>query len=405
MNLPLFIAKRYLFAKKSHNVINIISLISAVGIAIGTTALVVVLSVYNGFEGLVKDIYSTYESDLVISPAKGKFFSPNGEHFDRIRNDERVHSLSEVLEENAFVTYARKESIATIKGVDSVYLSNPKIHESIIEGEFALKVKGVDHAIVGRGLARDLGLRTRFLDPLIIYYPRRGEEVSVINPMASLSREILFPSGIVAADQSIDKRYIFLSIEKARSLLGSPDEVSSLEIIAQEGADVSSLQKDIRSWLGDGFIVKNRFQQNETVYKMMTYEKVAIYMILLFIIVVVSCNVLSSLTMLIIEKEDDIRTLSSMGAPKSMIRRIFVLEGWLVTFIGMVCGLVLGVVLCVIQQQLGIIKMPGSFIVSSYPVVINWVDILITFVGVSLVGFSITSLPAWKILPKLLEKN
>lgn len=405
MNLPLFIAKRYLFAKKSHNVINIISLISAVGIAIGTTALVVVLSVYNGFEGLVKDIYSTYESDLVISPAKGKFFSPNGEHFDRIRNDERVHSLSEVLEENAFVTYARKESIATIKGVDSVYLSNPKIHESIIEGEFALKVKGVDHAIVGRGLARDLGLRTRFLDPLIIYYPRRGEEVSVINPMASLSREILFPSGIVAADQSIDKRYIFLSIEKARSLLGSPDEVSSLEIIAQEGADVSSLQKDIKSWLGDGFIVKNRFQQNETVYKMMAYEKVAIYMILLFIIVVVSCNVLSSLTMLIIEKEDDIRTLSSMGAPKSMIRRIFVLEGWLVTFIGMVCGLVLGVVLCVIQQQFGIIKMPGSFIVSSYPVVINWVDILITFVGVSLVGFSITSLPAWKILPKLLEKN
>lgn len=405
MNLPLFIAKRYLFAKKSHNVINIISLISAVGIAIGTTALVVVLSVYNGFEGLVKDIYSTYESDLVISPAKGKFFSPNGEHFDRIRNDERVHSLSEVLEENAFVTYARKESIATIKGVDSVYLSNPKIHESIIEGEFALMVKGVDHAIVGRGLARDLGLRTRFLDPLIIYYPRRGEEVSVINPMATLSREILFPSGIVAADQSIDKRYIFLSIEKARSLLGSPDEVSSLEIIAQDGADVSSLQKDIRSWLGDGFIVKNRFQQNETVYKMMTYEKVAIYMILLFIIVVVSCNVLSSLTMLIIEKEDDIRTLSSMGAPKSMIRRIFVLEGWLVTFIGMVCGLVLGVVLCVIQQQFGIIKMPGSFIVSSYPVVINWVDILITFVGVSLVGFSITSLPAWKILPKLLEKN
>lgn len=405
MNLPLFIAKRYLFAKKSHNVINIISLISAVGIAIGTTALVVVLSVYNGFEGLVKDIYSTYESDLVISPAKGKFFSPNGEHFDRIRNDERVHSLSEVLEENAFVTYARKESIATIKGVDSVYLSNPKIHESIIEGEFALKVKGVDHAIVGRGLARDLGLRTRFLDPLIIYYPRRGEEVSVINPMASLSREILFPSGIVAADQSIDKRYIFLSIEKARSLLGSPDEVSSLEIIAQDGADVSSLQKDIRSWLGDGFIVKNRFQQNETVYKMMTYEKVAIYMILLFIIVVVSCNVLSSLTMLIIEKEDDIRTLSSMGAPKSMIRRIFVLEGWLVTFIGMVCGLVLGVALCIVQQQLGIIKMPGSFIVSSYPVVINWIDILITFVGVSLVGFSITSLPAWKILPKLLEKN
>jgi ABC-type lipoprotein release transport system permease subunit len=407
MNLPLFVAKRYLFAKKSHNVINIISLISAVGIAIGTTALVVVLSVYNGFEDLVKGIYSTYEADLVIEPAKGKFFSPSGEQFSIIRGDGRIASVSEVLEENVFLTYAGRQSVAVLKGVDSVYLSKPHLAESVVEGEFALQVKGVEHAIVGRGLAGELGLRTRFLDPLEIYYPKRGSDDALLmmNPMASLSKEILFPSGIVKGDQNIEKNYVFVSIDNARRLLDCAGEVSSLEIILNEGADVAAVQGDVERALGKEYQVKNRYQQNETIYKMMTYEKVAIYMILLFIIIVVSCNVFGSLTMLIIEKVDDIHTLESMGASYSLIRNIFALEGWLITFLGMLCGVVMGVILCYIQQYFGVIKMPGSFIVTSYPVVVNWVDILITVVGVSFVGFVITALPAWRVLPKLLSKN
>ena len=405
MNLPFFIAKRYLFAKKSHNVINIISLISAVGIAIGTTALVVVLSVYNGFESLVKGIYSTYEADLVVEPARGKFFVPEGDGFARIWGDGRVASVSEVLEENVFLTYAGRQSVAVLKGVDSVYLSKPHLAESVVEGEFALTQLGVDHAVVGRGMARKLGLRTRFLDPIEIYYPHRGAEVSMVNPMASLSKEILFPSGIIKGDQDTENNFVFVPIDKARSLLGGEAEVSSLEIIVQEGEDVGALQRDLEQALGDGYLVKNRYQQNETIYKMMTYEKVAIYMILLFIIIVVSCNVFGSLTMLIIEKSDDIQTLGSMGASHSLIRNVFALEGWLITFLGMLCGVVLGVILCYIQQYFGVIKMPGSFIVTSYPVVVNWVDVVITIVGVSFVGFVITALPAWKVLPKLLSRN
>ena len=407
MNLPLFVAKRYLFAKKSHNVINIISLISAVGIAIGTTALVVVLSVYNGFEGLVKGIYSTYEADLVIEPARGKFFTPEGEGFDAVWGDPRVESVSEVLEENVFLTYAGRQSVAVLKGVDSVYLSKPYLGESVVEGEFALKVKGVDHAVVGRGLARELGLRPHFLDALEVYYPRRDADdiLLMMNPMASLSKEILFPSGVVKGDQNVEKSHLFVSIEKARSLLDCSGETSSLEIIIREGEDVDAVQAKFEEVLGEGFMVKNRYQQNETIYKMMTYEKVAIYMILLFIIIVVSCNVFGSLTMLIIEKTDDIHTLESMGASHKLIRNIFALEGWLITFLGMICGVVLGVILCWIQQYFGVIKMPGSFIVNSYPVVVNWIDIVITVVGVSLVGFIITALPAWRVLPKLLAKK
>ncbi len=407
MNLPLFVAKRYLFAKKSHNVINIISLISAVGIAIGTTALVVVLSVYNGFEGLVKGIYSTYEADLVIEPARGKFFTPEGEGFDAVWGDPRVESVSEVLEENVFLTYAGRQSVAVLKGVDSVYLSKPHLDESVVEGEFALKVKGVDHAVVGRGLARELGLRPHFLDALEVYYPRKDVDdvLLMMNPIASLSKEILFPSGVVKGDQNVEKSHLFVSIEKARSLLDCSGEVSSLEIIIREGEDVDAVQAKFEETLGEGYMVKNRYQQNETIYKMMTYEKVAIYMILLFIIIVVSCNVFGSLTMLIIEKTDDIHTLESMGASHKLIRNIFALEGWLITFLGMICGVVLGVILCWIQQYFGVIKMPGSFIVNSYPVVVNWIDIVITVVGVSLVGFIITALPAWRVLPKLLAKK
>lgn len=407
MNLPLFVAKRYLFAKKSHNVINIISLISAVGIAIGTTALVVVLSVYNGFEGLVKGIYSTYEADLVIEPARGKFFTPEGEGFDAVWGDPRVESVSEVLEENVFLTYAGRQSVAVLKGVDSVYLSKPHLDESVVEGEFALKVKGVDHAVVGRGLARELGLRPHFLDALEVYYPRRDADdiLLMMNPMASLSKEILFPSGVVKGDQNVEKSHLFVSIEKTRSLLDCSGEVSSLEIIIREGEDVDAVQAKFEETLGEGYMVKNRYQQNETIYKMMTYEKVAIYMILLFIIIVVSCNVFGSLTMLIIEKTDDIHTLESMGASHKLIRNIFALEGWLITFLGMVCGVVLGVILCWIQQYFGVIKMPGSFIVNSYPVVVKWLDVVITLLGVSFVGFVITALPAWRVLPKLLAKK
>lgn len=405
MHLPYFIAKRYLFAKKSHNVINIISLISAVGIAIGTTALVVVMSVYNGFQDLVKGLYSSYEADLVISPSEGKFFSSSSEIFAKIKNDKSILSISEVIEENVFATYDKSQGIATIKGVDSVYESNPNHAKMLVEGDFELHHGDIAQAVVGRGLAREMGIMTRFLDPLMIYFPIRGKDVSISNPMSSLRRQSLFPVGIVSVEQSFDKKYIFIPIETARELLDFKDEVSSLEIQLKEGNDPNQIQKQFQALLGDGFKVKNRYQQNETVYKMMTYEKIAIYMILLFIIIVVSCNVFGSLTMLIIEKKNDIHTLKSIGATDRLVQKIFTIEGWLITLSGLVVGIIVGIALCLIQRHFGVIKMPGNFIVTDYPVLINGWDIVLTFFGVALIGFIITALPAWKVLPKLIKEN
>ncbi len=400
MNLPFFIAKRYLFAKKSHNVINIISLISAVGIAIGTTALVVVLSVYNGFESLVKEVYSTYEADLVIAPSSGKFFSPRSAEFEKVLGDDRIASVSQILQENVFATYASSQGIAVLKGVDSVYVSKPGIRNSVIDGKFELMFGQVPQAVVGRELAREMRISPRFVDPLEIYYPRRGSEVSLLNPMASLSKEVLFPAGIVSANQQVDENHIFVPIGVARRLLGCGEEVSSLELAVRDPQCVDDLQRDIESVLGEAFVVKNRYQQNETIYKMMTYEKGAIYMILLFIIVVVSCNVFGSLSMLIIEKSDDIVTLKSLGATNSLMRKIFALEGWLITFAGMIVGVILGVLLCLVQQHFGLIKMPGNFIIQNYPVEISAVDILIVVAGVSGVGLFLTSLPAFRFFKK-----
>src|SRR5574344_1872467 len=403
MHLPYFIAKRYLFAKKSHNVINIISLISAIGIAIGTTALVVVMSVYNGFEGLVKDIYSSSESDLVVLPETSKFFSPDTAPFHTMKNDNRIQSVSEVVEENVFIIYDKHQGVATIKGVDSLYAQNTGIEASLIEGDFELMHGQIAQAVVGRSLAGEMQIRPRFLDPLEIYYPSRKEAVSIINPISSLRKEVLFPVGIFSLEQNFDKNYIFIPIKTARNLLDYTDEVSSLEIKVVQGSDINSIQKEYRALLGKEFKILNRYQQNETVYKMMTYAKVAIYTILLFIIIVVSCNVFGSLTMLIIEKKDDIQTLKSIGAPNPLVKRIFILEGRMITLSGAVVGLALGVILCLIQIYIGVIKMPGNFIVSSYPVVIKASDVMITFVSVALIGFLITALTAWKILPKLTE--
>lgn len=405
MHLPYFIAKRYLFAKKSHNVINIISLISAVGIAIGTTALIVVMSVYNGFQDLVQGLYSSYEADLVITPASGKFFSPDNDRFTSIKNDPRVYSVSEIIEENVFATYDKSQGIATIKGVDSVYESNPNHAKMLVEGDFELQHGDIAQAVIGRGLAREMGIMTRFLDPLVIYFPVREEEVSMVNPLSSLRSEVLFPVGIVSVEQNFDKKYIFISLSTARKLLDYTDEVSYLELQLTPDADIDNVQKSFQSLLGDDYVVKNRYQQNETVYKMMTYEKIAIYMILLFIIIVVSCNVFGSLTMLIIEKKDDIHTLKSMGASNRLIQKIFTLEGWLITLSGLVVGIIIGIILCLIQQNFGVIKMPGNFMVTDYPVLIKGADILITFIGVALIGFIITALPAWKVLPKLIEEK
>jgi len=392
MNLSSYIAKRYLFAKKSHNVINIISIISAAGIAIGCMALIVILSIYNGFDSIVRSLYSSYTPDLVITPAAGKVFSPFGEKFDLLKKDPSVLSFSEVLEENVFLQYGDKHVIATAKGVDSVYEHTTGLKDHIVEGNFDLQFGGISQVVIGRFLAMELGLKTQFVTPLDVYFPSRTGDVSLLNPISSLKMETLYPAGIVSLDQNFDKKYIFIPLASLRSLLEYENEVSAIEINLVSGVS-KNIQKKFSEILGSDYVIKNKYQQNESLYKLLSYEKLAIYLILLFIMIIISCNVFSSLSMLIIEKKFDIEILKSMGATDRLIKKIFVTEGWLISFCGIVVGVVLGLMICVVQQQFGIVKMPGNFIIDAYPVVIKFTDILIIVFGVGIIGYLIARMP------------
>ncbi|HBG24263.1 MAG: hypothetical protein A2X17_07835 [Bacteroidetes bacterium GWF2_41_61] len=393
MHLPLFIAKRYLFAKKSHNVINIISLISAGGIAVGTAALIIILSVYNGFEGLIKSLYGAYESDLLISPVLGKSFIPAGEQFEAIRKDSRIAAFCEVVEENVFIKYGDQESVATIKGVDSAYSRITQLHQYIKEGEFSLYHGEIPQAVLGRFLAYHLGLRVHFNESLALYFPSRNSRLSIVNPSSSLNTEEVFPSGIFSLEQGFDKKYIFIPISVARDLLEYENEVSYVELYLNNKEQLPSVKRELINTLGDKYLIKDRFEQNETLYKMMESEKLSIYIILLFVLVIISCNLFGSLSMLIIEKREDASTLKAMGADDRLIKRIFLLEGWMISLLGVAVGTVVALAFCFAQQTFGIIPMPGNFIIENYPIVVRASDVIITICGIAIIGFFAAHLP------------
>ena len=396
MHLPLFIARRYLFAKKSHNVINIISAISAVGMAIGTAALIIILSIYNGFDELVKSTLSNVEPDILISPAKGKVFIPNGETFDRIRQNPLIDEYDLILQENVFVDYDGHQGIAKAKGVDSAFEAESPLAEHITNGEFSLHKGQLPQMVVGAGLAYKMGMNPAFLASAELYFPIRDRNFSLANPAASIETVRMRPSGIFSVNQQIDDDLMIVPIEEMRKLLGYEEEVSGVEIRLAEGStakDIRSAIKHIQKELGPEFKVLDRFRQNPSLYKMMRYEKAAIYLILIFVIIIIALNIFGSITMLIIEKKDDIETYRSLGATDQMLRRTFTLEGWLISLLGLAAGLVVGIGFSLAQQHFGFIKMPGSFLVNAYPVILQWQDVLATIAGVALIGYIIALLP------------
>ena len=396
MRLAPFIAKRYIFAKKSHNVINIISAISAIGMAIGTAALIIIMSVYNGFDSLIRSMMGNVEPDLLITPVSGKVFVPEGEVYDWIYDQEAVASMSCVLQEQVFINYDGKQGLAKAKGVDWIYEEETPLREHLVEGEFRLHKGDIPLAAVGASLAYELGLSPRFLAPVEVYFPARDRKISTSNPFASLESIKVWPSCTFAVNADVDSELMILPIEKMRELLEYDDEVSAIELRLTTSTgekEAARLQEEISARLGSGFNVKDRFQQNESLYKMMKYEKAAIYMILLFVIIIIAFNIFGSLSMLIIEKKSDIETLRSLGAQDSLIRRIFVLEGWLISLIGMGAGLVTGIAFALMQQHFGFIKMPGHFTVQAYPIIISFSDILLTIAGVAVIGYIIAMLP------------
>lgn len=396
MHLPLFIARRYLFAKKSHNVINIISAISAVGMAIGTAALIIILSIYNGFDELVKSTLSNVEPDILITPAKGKVFIPEGEAFDRIKANPMIGEYDLILQENVFVDYDGHQGIAKAKGVDSAFEAESPLAEHITNGEFSLHKGQLPQMVVGAGLAYKMGMNPAFLASAELYFPIRDRNFSLANPAASIETVRMRHSGIFSVNQQIDDDLMIVPIEEMRKLLGYEEEVSGVEIRLAEGStakDIRSAIKHIQKELGPEFKVLDRFRQNPSLYKMMRYEKAAIFLILIFVIIIIALNIFGSITMLIIEKKDDIETYRSLGATDKMLRRTFTLEGWLISLLGLAAGLVVGIGFSLAQQHFGFIKMPGSFLVNAYPVILQWQDVLATIAGVALIGYIIALLP------------
>ena len=396
MRTPLHIALRYLFAKKSHNVINIISIISAAGIAIGSMALILILSVYNGFDNSIKKIYEGYKADFVISPTQGKSLTTTEEELAQLCEIEGIESFSPIIEENVFIKYAGREEIATLRGIDTSYLDHSHIANNIVEGKAALSLGEIEYAIVGQQLARALGLRVRFITPIELYFPKKGGNISITNPMESLNTITLYPKAIVRSDGEESPNVMYANTNAVKKLVQAEEnEFSYIEIYSTAPDTENGIKTELEKIFPD-CTIKDRQQQNATLYRMMKAEKFAVYLILFFVTAIISVNIFSSLSMLVTDKMEDIETFMSLGATRELILEIFHLHGFLISLLGCIIGISAGIVLALIQQTTGIISIPGNYLISSYPVDIQLADIAITFVGVCGTGYLISWLPLRK---------
>ena len=405
MNLPVYIAKRYLFAKKSRNAINVISFVSVAGVTIGTMALIIVLSVFNGLETMVTSIFGTFDPDLKVTPLEGKTFVPDTASLRLLSKKNGVECYSLTLEENALLRYGDRENIATLKGVDENYACVTNIDSTIWDGEYILYDKnGKPYAILGTGIAEYLGIRVSFITPLSIHVPGKGA-VNSMNPEEGLKRVYIYPSGIYEVEHTYDSKYMYLPLQFLRDLIETEDGVSSVEIKLTSGADPSELQDKVKELFPDQ-VVKNRYEQQEIFYKVMKSERLAIFMILTLIIIIASFNIMGSLTMLIIEKERDIEILKSLGADNNLIRKIFIFEGWLISIIGTVAGLFMGFIICWLQETYGLVKLQGdTLMLTSYPITMELLDFIVVPATVLLIGYVAAWYPVRYLTRKYLQKN
>ena len=404
MNFSLFIARRYLFARKSHHIINVISGVSVAGVTIGTMALIVVLSVFNGFENIVVSLFNSFDPDLKITVNEGKTFDNNSLPSGEIKKIPGVVRYTEVVEENALLRYGEKQYIATIKGVDDGFINKNPIDSMIAEGDFVLTRGENNFAVVGYGVAYFLGINLNNVNEfLTLYVPKRGNRFSV-NPEEAFNTQMIYPSGIFSIQQDFDSRYIIVPLRFARGLLDYKNEVTSVEIGLAKGADLDKIQSEVKKLSGSKFTVKNRFQQQEVLYKIMKSEKWAVFLILAFILLIATFNVIGSLSMLILDKTEDIAVLRSMGADNKLIRKIFLTEGLFISLGGAVLGLLLGFIICFIQQKFGIVRLQSadsSFVIQAYPVRMKILD----FIYVLLTVFAIGIATAWYPVRQISKKH
>lgn len=405
MNLSYFIAKRYLFSKKSHNAINVISAVSVCGIAVATMALVCALSVFNGFSGIADKSFSAFDPELQITANVGKVFDPSGEAFDKVRSLPSVDFISESLQENALLKFEDRQEPVMLKGVSPEFVKLANMKSLIIDGDFALRDGDVDFCMIGAGLASQLGVRANFISPLEIYIPKRNERVNTFNPTSAFTSTDTYAAGVFALNQvKYDNNLLIISIDLMRELLRYDREVSSLDIKVKDGYSIDHVQKEIKKLIGDDYAVKNRFEQQADIFKVVNVEKWFTFFILIVILMVAAFNVVSSLSMLILDKQQDITSLKNLGASNKLITRIFFIEGYFISFFGSMFGLVLGLILCLVQQIFGLWKLnavSGTFVIDAYPVVVQPLDILAIFIVVNIIGFLTVIYPVNNLKHKL----
>lgn len=408
MNFPFYIARRYLFSKKSHNAINVISAISVCGVALATLALVCTLSVFNGFQDLVASFFTAFDPQLRITAVRGKVFDGEDPRILALRQMPEVAVWSRSLEDNAMVQYQGRQAMAVIKGVEDNFDILTPI-DSILygRGELTLHDEVAHYAIPGIQLLATLGSSIRFLDPLEVYAPRRGAKVNLANPSTAFVTGSLFSSGLVFSvnQEKYDASYILTSIDFARSLFQYTTEVSAVNLRLAPGADTEAVKRQILQQLGGDFRVEDRYEQQADTYRIMRVEKLISYLFLTFILVIACFNIIGSLSMLIIDKRDDVATLRNLGASDKQIVRIFLFEGRMISFIGASVGVVLGLILCWVQQAFGLIKLgsSGSFVVDAYPVSVEVTDVAVVFVTVLVVGFLSVWYPVRYLSKRLLK--
>src|SRR5690554_682547 len=390
MKIALRIALRYLFAKKSQNIINIISWISVTGVLVGALGLLVVLSVFNGLHGLIGNLYGSFDPDLKIEAERGKVFHIDSIPYQALLETEGVRAVGQALEDHTLFRFGKRQVPGRLLGVDEQFNQISGIDSIIIDGEFRLRDKGLEEGVVGYLLADQLGLRLNFVTPLLLYTPERERRINPARPDQAFRSSYLQPSGIFQVNQiDYDATYTLVHIDKAREAFSYPSgTVSWLGIGVAQTKQIDAVQNRLSNLLGPDYKVSNREEQHATFYRMMKVEKLMAYLILSFILLIAIFNVIGTLSMLIFEKKSSISTFRSMGADQHLIQQIFLIEGWLISLAGLIGGLLLGSFLIWAQQTFGIVRFggDGNFVVDAYPVILRWGDVVTVFLTVSIVG-------------------
>jgi len=405
---PLYIAKRYLFSKKSFNIINIISAIAVGGVAAGTMALIVVLSVFNGFESLISKLFNSFNPDVKITAVVGKTFIMSPEKTLKIKNLHGVLKYVEVVEDNALLKYKDNQHIGVIKGVSDNFTVLNSLDTMITEGIFAVRRNGVPSAVIGAGVQYYLGVNLNdFATPLSIWVPKRTASLSD-DPVNAFKTESISVSGVFSVQQDFDTKYVIVPIDYARKLFEYSNELTSVELKIAQGENQKKLIKELAVILGNRFLIQDRFQQEELLYKIMKSEKLSIFLILSFIILIAAFNIVGSISMLIIDKKRDISIMKSLGAENLLIKKIFLAEGLMISLTGCIIGLILGFILCFLQSKFGLVPLgthQGAFIVNAYPVEMQLADFAFVFIIVFVIGLLASWLPVRQISSRHLDQK